>query len=159
MSIDHIIPNLINQTTWHVSAGPGNGSMILMYLGARIPRKRPRHIPASEPDRFMGEYSIFIEGCSWRLLLGEDVLGGSAESPHKIFEITNPIKDATITSISAGHHPLDLAIRFSSGHILQLFCDITAEKDMDNYSVGSPEGTWIVGPSFNLRFEPAAHGA
>lgn len=81
-AIDEFFRGIIGQTCWSVSAGPGTGSMVALYIGEKIRRARPHKNPALSPDQreFDAEFDVFIKDAAWQVTHGDEIICTSDDS-------------------------------------------------------------------------------
>jgi hypothetical protein len=156
------IRSLVGKCCWAVVAGQGNGSMVTLHLGGRVPRKK--RLPGThDPEgvqSYQGEYCLFVQGCAWRIQDGEQIIGGWAEPEQSIQHQVEKLVGCTITGVECLNNALDLRIQFASRYVLQLFCDRTlAEDELDNYALRTPHGWFSVGCRSRLTVEQTNVGA
>lgn len=153
-SLETALSKMAGLDCWGVVAGAGTGSMITFDFGRHIridPPLRNQRI-SSELRNFHGEYSIFVEGCAWRLEKAEVIVCGSRDDEELIgIELENSLVGAKLMSAKLCNRALDLNLSFHTGYLLRLFCDQTsAPEGLNNYSVRSPLGWITVGPKSEL---------
>lgn len=158
-SLETELSKLIDLDCWGIIAGAGTGSMITLDFGEHIrfdPPLRNQRI-SSELRNFHGEYSIFVEGCAWRLEKEEVIVCGSRDDEEFLgVELERSLVGSKLTSAKLSNWAFDLDLSFHGGYVLRLFCDQTSTSDgLNNYSVRSPSGWITVGPKSKLVMEAA----
>jgi len=81
---------------------------------------------------YVGEYSIYID-CQWRLDDGIRCLCSKASSRDKISHIITCLIGDSVTKIEINPPVYDVALTFTSGKQLNVFCDLM-EQDVYDYS-------------------------
>jgi hypothetical protein len=156
-SFEQKLSALIGLECWAVFAGQGSGSMATLDLGRRIKQLRPipnRGVPPGW-RHFMGEYCVFIEGCSWRLDDRSTIFCGWGEDEVVIKRKMRRLVGCKVTAAELCNSAFDLLLSFDNRYMVRLFCDQTAiDETLDNYSIRTPDGWYCVGPRSKLRFEP-----
>lgn len=153
-SLETALSKMTDLACWGVIAGADTGSMITFDFGEHIridPPLRNQRI-SSELRNFHGEYSIFVEGCAWRLEKAEVIVCGSRDNEELIgTELEHSLVGAKLINAKLCNWALDLDLSFYGGYLLRLFCDQTSVPGgLNNYSVRSPVGWITVGPKSKL---------
>src|SRR5262245_4269256 len=75
---------IIGEECWAIIAGPGTGSVILLDLGAKLPRDVEVDNPRLSEDerKFEAPYSIHV-WCSWRVEVEGRVVGSAVALPEE----------------------------------------------------------------------------
>jgi hypothetical protein len=141
----------VGQTCLGVIAGTGSGSMMTIEIGGPIERSGPvKNDNISDTLRnFRGAYCVFVEGCAWRLDQNGAVVCGWRDDEGVIREKIKTLAGRNIQHVEIASSVFDLNLSFDQGHVLHLFCDLTA-GDLDNYSIRFPTGWYSVQPNGGL---------
>jgi hypothetical protein len=153
-----LLNELPGKECWSITGGPSTGSMINLALGQKIKRKQPlKGQFLSEDEKLhQGEYSIYIEFCSWRLEKKDIILCNSNDDPSSngnMFKELSQLIRKKITKINFVEPFLDLNVFFSDDLTLRIFSLAGLEESSDNYSIFHESIAHIVGPNGNLRVE------
>lgn len=148
VALRQVLEAIVNKPCWGVIAGPGTGSHISLDFGGKQPRERPLKNPhlTDDQQRFEGEYVLYVT-CTWRLQLRDRVICSSTSSNAKdgpLQKGLGRLVDDIVNQVSVGPPAFDVEIRFQSGLVLLVFCDISNDEDEDNYSIFCPQGILTV---------------
>jgi len=150
---------LVGKACWGIVAGSGTGSVVDFLIGTMIPLGTPLTNPQLSPEvRYNdSQLGVFVK-CAWRLDGPSAVAAGcwdSNEEGGPMLSGLAQVKGQLITGAAVISAGLDLELRFSSGHLLRVFCDQTnAVNENDNYSVLTPDIVVSVGCRSVVRSRP-----
>lgn len=151
ITVEEIIRNLNGLTCWAVTAGVG--SRIVLDFGRKIKRDVPiKNMLISEASRiYKGEFSIFIEDCSWRLEK-ESLILCSSKSDRGVNDSLRLIVGKKIINASVLTPGYDLTLEFDEKICFRSFSDcIWPETDGDNYTLFAPDRTMTIGAKGQLK--------
>jgi len=145
IGIDNMIKELSRKQCWGISAGPPNGSYIVLHFGERIKRNYPINNKnlLYGLDKDVGEYGLGIY-CAWRIQKGGVPITGSSESNHQggpLVEGLLNILNKSIDKIEIVDECGDLALDFDDV-LLKIFCSNTGHEN-DDYCV-QHESNWVL---------------
>lgn len=86
-----------------------------------------------------GQACISIEW-DWRLELGSSVVAGSSDSGPAIHECLKLLRDAAITSIEIAGLVPEIAVRFSTGHVLRSMAMVRGDPQ---WSIRIEKDSWL----------------
>lgn len=149
---------------WGIVAGEGTGSRVVLDFGKKIKRPKPlKNLKVSETARqFKGEYSIFVQDCSWRLSADKLICSSKSQNDNdgEMVSGLNLLAGQRVLRVSIASNTYDLAVEFSEGYTLWLFCDcFDQESDGNNYSFHTTSNVFVVAARGFLREEPVLPGA
>lgn len=158
-SFEADLSKMVGLTCWAVIAGKGNGSMMTLDFGRRVPVYPPLRNErlSNELRQFQGEYCVFVEGCAWRLEGKKRVICGWGEKEIVIEKKVQRLVGCKLTNVEFSNWALDLNLSFDDRYLLRLFCDQTAGT-LDNYSIRFPSGWYSVRPQSKLAREATETG-
>lgn len=136
---------------WSVVAGIGSGSRVGLDFGGKIKRRRPlkNQMISEEARLYKGEFSLFLEDCTWRLESQERVMCSSksenAEGGEMLSELRSLI-GLTVNEFQVFPLSHDLILEFDRKLLLRAFCDCVDEEDGDNYTIFTPSDSFTIGP-------------
>lgn len=134
---------LVGELCWGIVAGPGTGSHISLTFGEKRPRQRVLTNPhlSEDQQRCEGEFILYVT-CAWRLQGPGRVICSSASSNVEGGPLQKGLKRLVgdvVNEVSVRPPAFDVEVRFSSGLVLLVFCDISDdEEEEDNYSLFTP---------------------
>jgi hypothetical protein len=128
------LAELVGEQCWAIVAGPDTGSVILLDLGARLPRQHELRNPtlADEERRFEASYSIHV-WCSWRVEAEGRVVGSSLALPEAGWWERSGlarIKGRRLIAFDLQEPIPDLRLDFGEA-TLAMFADTLSEDDED----------------------------
>ncbi len=141
--------SLIGQSCWATIAGAGTGSVVSLYFGDKIPRKKRLTNPHLSPEAqgFDGEYVLFIEESAWRIESSEQVLCSSLSSNDNegpMLSSLHLLQGKRVLDLTLRTPSLDLAVAFEGGLMLSIFNFHEVCEEMDNYSISNRRDCIIV---------------
>jgi hypothetical protein len=152
------VKDLVGMPVSDFSAGVNRGTRLSLDFGKReaLP---PRISAGRTVQPYRSEAGLFIL-CAWRIDDENEVRCGSLDvhddDGPKITTLQQLV-GSTITEVSVQSVGLDLAIGFSNGWTLRVFCDEVNEvDDTSNYMIETPTGVWGVGAKSILERMEAA---
>ena len=146
--VEAALGEVVGEECWAVIAGPGTGSVILLDLGAKLPRDRELRNPSlsDEERKFEAPYSVHV-WCSWRVEQEGRVVGSSAALPEEGWWERSGlarIKGKHLTSFDLSEPIPDLRLEFGNA-TLALFPDTLSEDDEDcSYTVRIRDEVFVV---------------
>ncbi len=153
-----MLDSLKGQACWSVIAGAGTGSAVRILIGGKILRAKPVPNPKlSAIERvYDGEMDLFVT-CAWRLERTGEIVCGSTDDDRNDGPMVSGLSQMVakrVVSIEVSEPLPDVAIEFTDGLCLRLFCDQTnLETDDDNYSVKVGGTILAVGARARLSIE------
>ena len=134
---------------WACVAGRGTGSMVSLDFGEKIKHRIPITNPhiSEEARKFKGEYSLFIEGCAWRIEDKEKVLGcsdSSNEPDGAMIQSLSQLINKKVVSVSLKYPSFDFSFLFEQGVSLHSFCFSNTADELDNYTLFTRDLAWTV---------------
>lgn len=153
----HAIQDIVAEECWGVVGGEGTGSVILLSIGAQIPRPRPLSNPhLSELCRHHeGAYSLRIM-CPWRIDSPSQVIAGSHMSNANDGPMVSGLEEICgekIVAVICTFPGLDLTIQFENQRSLVIHCTEIGWDYDECYSFGTPKGYYSVGFDGEVSFE------
>ncbi|MEA2597566.1 MAG: hypothetical protein QOF01_4035 [Thermomicrobiales bacterium] len=147
--------DLAGKRCWGVAAGEGTGARLGLDMGGKVKRDRPLDNPlVSEDVRcYEAAYSLFVEGCPWRVQSAAAVVGGWLDDNAN----DGPMVATLERLVGARVEPpaWDLRLGFDHGLALVVFPDATAGAEWDdNDRLFTPAEIFVVGQAGALRSEP-----
>lgn len=134
---------------WSLIAGAGTGSRVNISIGEKVLRERPLNGPylSDVQNKYIGEFSIFLTECSWRVQSTSQVLCG-ADSPNvnagKMLEGLNALVSQRVTKIHLDEISMDLKMEFEGGLSLFVFCNTLEVEDGSNYYFSGPNFSYEI---------------
>jgi hypothetical protein len=151
------IDRIVGEQCWSIVAGPGAGSVILLDLGAKLPREvKLRNSALTEEQRaYEAPYSIHV-WCSWRVEQSGRVVGSWNALPDEDWWVRSGLhllQGRRLTRYELGEPVPDLKLVFDDVR-LSLFAD-TLSKDEDDcaYTVRTPDEVFVVSANSELQRE------
>jgi hypothetical protein len=147
--VQKLVPLLRGLECWYVSTGGAAGSTFQLALGEKVRRPSPLRNPAhsSEFREFEGTVSLLI-WCAWRL--------DSSDGPVTSWDDTDQNGEAglrqligsQIASFDVVPPAWDVAVAFSNGLTLRVFCDhVPGEPSFEgNWDLRLDAVTYSFGP-------------
>jgi hypothetical protein len=148
---------MIGEECWAIIAGPGTGSIILLDLGAKLPRDHVLRNPklTEEERMFEAAFSVHV-WCSWRVEEAGRVVGSAAALPDEGWWERSGlarIKGRRLTGFDFGSPIPDFRLDFGNVSLV-MFADTLSEDGEDcAYTLRSPEETFVVFASGELLSE------
>jgi len=160
--LDKLVRSLQTLRCWYVSCGGASASTFQLALGEKVRRLRPLK-NTSHPDeyrQFEGAANLLV-WCSWRLDGTDSPLTSSDDVPTAMESGLKNLVGATIDSISLAAPAWDLALRFSNGLQLLVFCDhVPGEPSFDgNWELWLKDVAASVGPGSQWTLETRTDGS
>lgn len=150
---------LLSQPCWGIAAGSGNGWVVSLHFGRKLPRPRPVDNPHLDPDlrTHQGEAILFIE-CRWSIVSDGKVRFESDRDEFANGTMNRALKrllGACVKHLRVSM-PIDaVSIEFDNGNILTLHADrADADDPHDNFTLSYGDSSFIIGPDLGLRIEP-----
>ena len=150
---------LTRKKCWGISAGGGGGSVIILSMGEKIPRKTPIANPHLSDDHrnFDGEMALMIS-CSWRLDSSDRVICSWVDdySPGgPVLSGLKQIEQQSVERVEVTLPALDLSLHFRGNLVLRVFCDRTcSEEDPENYVLFTPRWNYTICVKSKIEREP-----
>jgi hypothetical protein len=148
---------MVGEECWAIIAGPGTGSVILLDLGAKLPRDHVLRNPNLTEDerRFESAYSVHV-WCSWRVEEAGRVVGSAAALPDEGWWERSGlarVKGQRLTGFDFGTTIPDLQLHFDNVS-LAMFAD-TLSKDGEDcaYTLRTPDEIFVVFANGDLLSE------
>jgi hypothetical protein len=120
-------------------------------------KRKCRNLSLSENLRtYEGEFILFIE-CAWSLAYrGDKICDSSTDNgaDGKMLRGLHRLIGANAGQVTISSPPRHATMSFTKDLSLQLTAHVSTEDAADNYSLVTPEMTFIVGPTLRLRSEP-----
>jgi len=140
---------------WGGGGSANTGSMLDINFGAKI--SKIVRSKGKEKLIYEGEFILYIECCSWRLISDKGILSSNFDEINKINAGINKILNTEVIEVKLVKKTFDLDIQFSNNHNFQIFCNQTDEEnDMDNYSLFHGEDIYVIGPNLVFKHETRA---
>jgi hypothetical protein len=137
---------LVGKKAWGVSLGVG--SFITLEFGASIPYSRI-------PDRFHGEWHLWVTYCVWRLEVGSKVIAGSEDPRPELKKAVQHLEGAVLRSIVLTPPALETTFVFDDAIILHLFPVYT--KEFEHWLLYTPDGNVLrIGPGSSWSYTSAS---
>jgi hypothetical protein len=155
--VEAVLERIVGEECWAIIAGPGTGSVILLDLGAKLPRDVELKNPhLSEDERkFEAPYSMHI-WCSWRVEVEGRVVGSAIALPEEGWWERSGlahVKGHHLTSFELSTPIPDLRLQFGEA-TLSMFADTLSEDDNDfAFTVRTRDGTYVVFANGDLQRE------
>lgn len=149
---------LTGKSCWSAIGAGAAGSNMLLEFGDRVPLRTPSVNPHLSPLQrtYEGELGLFVE-CAWRLEAHNHVIVGSGDDSRSDGPIStklNLVVGQSVTSAALAEGAPDLAVSFTDGLVLKVFCDQGSEEDgWDNYSLRVGDTIVVVGTQGRIRVE------
>ena len=154
--IDNIRTRLVGRRCWYVSAGGKVGATFSLAFGDRVLRKTPlaNECHTEEFRRYEGEANVYI-WCTWRIDTPLEPLSSSDDSDENIESVLHSLVGCTVTSVNVDMPGWDLHLEFSSGVVLNVFCDhVPREPSFDgNWELHSQDLVLYFGPGARVEVE------
>lgn len=150
---------IVGEECWGVVGGEGTGSVILLHIGARTLRCRPRqnpHLP-NLIQLYDSSHSLRIES-PWRIESLSKVVSGSHmpnTNDGKMVKRLQTICGQRITSLICTAPAFDLKMRFENQYLLVTHSSAIGWDNTTCYSFGTPAGHYIVSLDGDVAFEAA----
>lgn len=141
-----LVLNALKQFTGMPVSGivcnPVTGSAVLLNFGP-IKKIRSNIRPGYTFDE--SEYTIFLTGCDWRLVLKHKIKTSCASPPDRkglIFRQLKALMKSKVNSITLDKQSGDLQLHFSNAYRIDVFCVATLKSGLnDNYVIYLPQYT------------------
>jgi hypothetical protein len=155
--VEALLQRIVGEECWAIIAGPGTGSVILLDLGAKLPRDVEVDNPTlSEDERqFEAPYSIQV-WCSWRVEAEGRVVGSAIALPDEGWWERSGlahVKGRHLTSFELSTPIPDLRLHFGDA-TLSLFADTLSKDDEDcAFTMRTPDEVYVVFANGDLQRE------
>jgi hypothetical protein len=130
------IEPLLGKKAWGVSLGVG--SFVTLEFGAPLPYEKI-------PNRFHGEWHLWITHCAWRLEVGIKVLAASEDPRPKLKKAVQHLEELALCSVVLTLPALQTTFTFDNRVVLHLFPIYTEEFEC--WMLYTPDGNVLtIGP-------------
>lgn len=150
------VESLKGLTCWYVSCGGCVGASFELALGKKVLRESPLKNSAHSIEfrNFKGEANLLV-WCSWRLDGPDAPLTSSDDSQESLVRELQQLVGASVESVTLTKPAWDLALGFSNGLQLRVFCDhVPGDPSFDgNWDLSRQDVGVYVGPGTRLRIE------
>lgn len=157
VDVEAAAAKMVGKECWAIIAGPGTGSVILLDLGAKLPRDHALRNPnLTEEERiFESAYSVHV-WCSWRVEEEVRVVGSAAALPEEGWWERSGlarIKGRHLTGFDFGTPIPDFRLHFGNVSLV-MFADTLSEDSEDcAYTLRTPDEVFVVFANGDLLSE------
>jgi hypothetical protein len=155
--IEAILERIVGEECWAIIAGPGTGTVILLDLGAKLPRVEEVDNPNLSEDecKFEAPYSIQV-WCAWRVEVAGRVVGSAVALPETGWWERSglaQVRGRRLTSFELSMPIPDLRLHFGDV-TLSMFADTLSEDDRDcAFTVRTSDDVYVVFANGDLQRE------
>lgn len=156
--VDEFFSKVRGTNCWSVIGGAGAGSVVSLRFGQKVRLERPLRNPrlSLEERIFDGERSLIVY-CDWRLEASGAILSTSqsiTENGELDLSAFDGVRNQIVSEIGFSSDLPDLRLRFGSGVVLSVFCDLAVgESEDSNYVMFNPSTSIAVAPTGQLIVE------
>jgi hypothetical protein len=148
---------VVGEECWSIIAGSGTGSVILLDLGSKSPRKQElrNDTLTDEQRRFESPYSIHV-WCSWRIERNGRVVGSWVALPEDGWRERSGlslIEGRRLTGFELGESVPDLCLDFGEVRLSAFADRLTENEDDCAFTLSTPDGVFLVFSGGDLQRE------
>jgi hypothetical protein len=153
------LKHMVGQPCWSAQTS-GIGSLFSLQIGQKKQRDQPMAHPdfkiSTEEGIYRGEFILYVEDCPWRIETSEKILTTWLDDNIQdgaMNKIIQQFVGRKIGQVDVSYPGMDLTLRFEGELTLRLFPDQIDADEGDNYSLTSPEKTYIIAAQSTLYAE------